>query len=320
MRSLSICVLGGTGFLGTRVTVRLLKEGHQVTVLSRDREQHKHLLVLPGLKLENCDVYDAASLGERLRGQDIAINLIGILNERGFGGAGFRRAHTELTRGLVQAARSANITRLLQISSLKAASDAPSYYLKSKGEAEKIIQAQKSELDWTIFQPSVIFGPGDSFLNRFANLLGSLPIAFPLAKPNARFQPVHVDDVVDAIIHCLNGGATSRKTYQLGGPEIFTLRDIVSLVAKITGHHRLIIGLPDFLARVQALLMDFVPGRPFSSDNYRSLCVDSVCDRDGFAELNIKPQSLEPTARQFLGALENNAQLSQYRKRSRSLS
>ncbi len=320
MRSLSICVLGGTGFLGTRVTVRLLKEGHQVTVLSRDREQHKHLRVLPGLKLENCDVYDAAALGERLRGQDVAINLIGILNEPGFGGAGFRRAHTQLARTLVQAAGSANIARLLQISSLKAASDAPSYYLKTKGEAEKIIQAQKSELDWTILQPSVIFGPGDSFLNRFANLLGALPIVFPLAKPNARFQPVHVDNVVDAIVHCLQGGATSRKTYQLGGPEVFTLHEIVSLVAKIIGHHRLIIGLPDVLARVQALIMNFVPGRPFSSDNYRSLCVDSVCDRDGFAELNIKPQSLEPAARQFLGALEYNAQLSQYRKRSRSQS
>src|ERR1039457_193782 len=124
MKLLSICILGGTGFLGTRLVARLIKEGHRVTVLSRDREQHKHLLVLPGLTLENCDVYDEAQLSERFRGKDVVINLVGILNERGFGGGGFRRAHTELTQGALQAAKSAGVTRFLQLSSLKAALDA----------------------------------------------------------------------------------------------------------------------------------------------------------------------------------------------------
>src|ERR1039458_5372986 len=98
MRPQSIVVLGGTGFLGTRLVARLIKGGHQVTVLSRDREQHKHLLVLPGLTLDNCDVYDEPQLSEQFRGKDVVVNLVGILNERGFGGAGFRRTHTELTR------------------------------------------------------------------------------------------------------------------------------------------------------------------------------------------------------------------------------
>src|SRR5271154_4578745 len=159
MRLQSIAVLGGTGFLGTRLVARLIKDGHQVTVLSRDREQHKHLLVLPGLTLENCDVYEEAQLSERFRGQDVVINLIGILNERGFGGSGFRRAHTELTQNVLQAARSAGAARLLQVSALKAATDAPSHYLRTKGEAEKLIRGQ-NVLDWTIFQPSVMFGPG----------------------------------------------------------------------------------------------------------------------------------------------------------------
>src|SRR5271155_3051836 len=128
MKLLSICILGGTGFLGTRLVARLIKDGHQVTVLSRDREQHKHLLVLPGLTLENCDVYEEAQLSERFRGKDIVINLIGILNERGFSGAGFRRAHTELTRGVLQAARSAGLARLIQVSALKAGPNAPSHY------------------------------------------------------------------------------------------------------------------------------------------------------------------------------------------------
>jgi NADH dehydrogenase len=313
MRAQSIVVLGGTGFLGTRLVARLIKDGRRVTVLSRDREQHKHLLVLPGLTLENCDVYAEAQLSEHFRGKDVVINLIGILNERGFSGAGFRRAHTELTRGVLQASRSAGVTRLLQVSALKAAVDAPSHYLRSKGDAEQLIRESSAALDWTIFQPSVMFGPGDSFLNRFAGLLAAIPWVFPLARPNARFQPVLVDDVIEAILRCLHGGASSRQTYELGGPQIYSLREIVGLVAKLTGRRRWIIGLPDPVARLQALAMDFVPGRPFSSDNYRSLSIDSVCAEDGFARLGIKPQSMVASASQFLGALEDNARLSHNR-------
>jgi uncharacterized protein YbjT (DUF2867 family) len=313
MRLLSLVVLGGTGFLGTRLVARLIKDGHQVTVLSRDRELHKHLLVLPGLTLENCDVYQEAQLSERFRGKDVVVNLVGILNERGFGGAGFKRAHTELTQHVLNAARSAGVTRLLQMSALKTAPDAPSYYLRSKGEAEKLIRDQNTALDWTIFKPSVMFGPGDSFLNRFAALLAAIPFIFPLARPNARLQPVFVDDVVNAMLHCLHGGASSRQTYELCGPQVYTLREIVALVAKLTHRRRWIIGLPDFLGSMQAFFMNFVPGRPFSSDNYRSLKVDSVCSEDGFAKLGIKPQSMAGSARLFLGAQEDNARLSQNR-------
>jgi uncharacterized protein YbjT (DUF2867 family) len=313
MRPLSICILGGTGFLGTRLVARLIKDGHAVTVLSRDREQHKHLLVLPGLTLENCDVYEEPQLSERLRGKDVVINLIGILNERGFGGGGFRRAHTELTRTVLQAMRSAGVRRLLQVSALKAAVNAPSHYLRSKGEAEKLIREQSAALDWVIFQPSVMFGPGDSFLNRFAGLLASVPFVFPLARPHARFQPVFVDDVVDALLRCLQGDASVHQTYQLGGPQVYTLSEIVSLVAKTTGRGRWIAGLPNFAGKLQGLVMNFVPGRPFSSDNYNSLTVDSVCTEDGFAKLKIKPHSMAAAARQYLGSFEDNARLSRDR-------
>jgi uncharacterized protein YbjT (DUF2867 family) len=312
MKLLSLCILGGSGFVGTRLVARLIRDGHRVTVLSRDRERHKHLLVLPGLTLENCDVYSEAQLSEHFRGKDVVINLVGILNERGFGGGGFRRAHTELTRSVLQAARSAGVPRLLQMSALKAGPDAPSYYLRSKGEAEKLIR-ESSQLEWTIFQPSVMFGPGDSFLNRFATLLASVPFVFPLARPKARFQPVLVDDVIEALLHCLHGAACVRQTYQLGGPQVYTLREIVELVAKLTGQRKWIVGLPNVLARMQGFFMNFVPGRPFSSDNYKSLTVDSVCTEDGLASLGVQPQSMVATARQYLGALEDNARLSQAR-------
>ena len=299
--------------MGTRLVARLIKDGHRVTVLSRDREAHRHLLVLPGLTLENCDIYQEAQLSERFRGKDVIINLVGILNERGFSGAGFRHAHVELTQAVLQAARSAGVPRLLQVSALRSGLDAPSYYLRTKGEAERLIRDQHGALDWTIFQPSVMFGPGDTFLNRFAGLLAAVPGVFPLARPTARFQPVFVDDVVAAIRHCLHGGASSRQTYELGGPKVYTLREIVELVAKITGRRRWIIGLPDVLARIQGFFFNFVPGRPFSSDNYRSLTVDSVCTTDGFARLGIQPHSMVASARQFLGAQEDNHRLSENR-------
>ncbi|MFI4890572.1 MAG: complex I NDUFA9 subunit family protein [Steroidobacterales bacterium] len=313
MRPLNICILGGTGFVGTRLAARLSREGHRVMVLTRDRERHKQLLVLPGVALENCDVYATAELSERFRGQAIVINLVGILNETGFGGGGFRRTHTELTRQALQAAKSAGVTRFLQMSSLLADPAAPSYYLRTKGEAEQIIRTECGTVDWTIFRPSVIFGPGDSFLNRFARLMGAIPLAFPLARPDARFQPVFVDDVIEAMLRCLHGGACSRQTYELGGPDTYTLREIVEFVAEMTGRRRLIIGLPDFIGRLQALVMDFVPGRPFSSDNYRSLSLDSVYTRDGFALLHIQPQSMQAVARQFLGTSEDNWRLSRNR-------
>jgi NADH dehydrogenase len=295
------------------LVARLIKHGHQVTVLSRDRELHKHLLVLPGLTLENADIYQEAQLSEWFRGQDVVVNLVGILNERGFGGGGFRRAHLELTRTVLQAVRSAGVPRLLQMSALGAATDAPSYYLRYKGAAEKLIHEQHSSLDWTIFRPSVMFGPGDSFLNRFAGLLAVVPLAFPLARADARMQPVFVDDVVEAFLRCLHGGACSKRTYELGGPQVYTLREIVELVAKLTGHRRLVVGLPDFVGWLQGFLMNFVPGRPFSTDNFRSLTVDSVCSEDGLAKLGIKAQSMVASARQFLGSLEDNARLSQSR-------
>ena len=304
MRAQSIAVLGGTGFLGTRLVARLIKDGRRVTVLSRDREQHKHLLVLPGLTLENCDVYAPAQLSEHFRGKDVVINLVGILNERGFGGAGFRRAHTELTQGVLQAARSAGVARLLQVSALKAAVDAPSYYLRSKGDAEQLIREASAALDWTIFQPSVMFGPGDSFLNRFAGLLGAIPLAFPLARPNARFQPVLVDDVIEAMLRCLHGGASSRQTYELGGPQIYTLREIVGLVAKLTGRRRWIIGLPNAVAKTAGAAHGFRAGAALFQRQLSFVDRRQRLPRGRLrANSGIKPQSMLASARQYLGAL-----------------
>jgi NADH dehydrogenase len=273
--------------------------------------------VLPELELVNANVHDAGQLATHFSSVDVVINLIGILNERR--GAGFRTVHVELARKVAQTCRSAGVTRLLHMSSLRADSQAgPSHYLRSRGEAEEIVRREcASATDYTIFRPSTIFGPGDTFINRFAHLLRMLPPIFPLARAGARFAPVYVGDVVEAIARCLHGGAGSRQVIELCGPEIFTLGEIVAFTARTLGLKRWIIALPDFIGRLQAFIFDFVPGHIFSTDNFRSLTVDSVCSQNGFALLGIKPQPMAGIVRQYLGAKSSSGLLDEYREAAR---
>lgn len=312
---LSCCVLGGSGFVGSRLVARLANAGHAVTVPTRDPERCRHLRLLPTVRIVHADIHAPGVLPNLLRGADVVINLVGILNEAGRNGAGFRRAHANLTRLVIEACGNAGVGRLVQVSALNAASTATSHYLRSKGEAEALVRA--SGLRWTILQPSVIFGPGDSFLNRFAGLLRVIPVAFPLAMPQARFSPVHVSDVVEAIVRVLQDPATAGRTFQLCGPDTFTLRELVAMVASTLGLRRWIIGLPRPVSRLQAAIMDFVPGKPFSTDNYRSLLMDSVGGTGGLRELAIVPRALEPNLRDTLGGTGLPGIRDSYRQQAR---
>ena len=278
-----IVVLGGTGFVGQHLVPRLTRAGHRVTVLSRNRELQRDLLVLPGVRVVTTNVHSQATLVERFNDADAVINLVGILNERGFSGAGFTRAHTDLTRTIIDACRVTGVTRVLQMSALNAGRGT-SHYLRSRGEAEAALKA--SSLDWTLFQPSVIFGRSDGLFQRFAGLLNLSPV-LPLARANAKMAPVFVGDVAEAFVRALRDPATIRQTYELYGPQVLTLADIVRSTARMRGQRRLVIPLPDALGRLQATLMDFVPGKPFSTDNYRSLAMDSVGGIDGLYRLGI---------------------------------
>lgn len=313
MRPLSICVLGGTGFVGTHLCTRLIGAGHSVRVLTRNRERAKHLLVLPGLELVNANVHEPAVLAEQFRGRDAVINLVGILNEPGHGGAGFRRAHSDLTRKVVAACRSAGVPRLLHMSSLRAAETAPSHYLRSKGEAERIVREESGHVQWTIFQPSVIFGPGDGFMNKFASLLRLFPV-LPLARAGARFAPVYVGDVVTAMARALDDHHMERASFQLCGPQVYTLRELVQYTAGVIGVRRWVFGIPDALGWLQATIMDFVPGKPLSRDNFRSLQLDSVCSESGLARLGIEPTSLRAVVPGYLGSRQRSAQFDDYRR------
>lgn len=213
-----VCLLGGSGFVGTRVAGRLAALGHDLVIPTRDPARRRQLLVLPTARIVRADVNGPAALDAVLAGCSVVVNLVGILNERGRDGAGFEAAHAELARKLVQACARGHVARLVQVSALRAdATAGPSHYLRSKGKAEAAIRGATG-LRWTILQPSVIFGPGDSFANRFARLLTQIPLVFPLAMPGARFAPVHVDDVAEAIVRAIESPATDGRTYQLCGP------------------------------------------------------------------------------------------------------
>lgn len=289
MKIRQLCVLGGTGFVGGHLVTRLANSGYAVNVLTRHRERHKALSVLPDLALTEADVHDPETLRAQFHGADAVINLIGILNGSE---AQFQAVHVALANKVIQACRQAEVRRLLHMSSLNAdAEQGLSLYLRSKGAGEDAVHRAEG-LRVTSFRPSVIFGPGDHFFSRFATLLRLSPI-LPLACPDARFAPVYVLDVVHAFELALSREATFGARLELCGPHSYTLRELVEFTARTLGRKCWIVRLPDGLARLQARVFEHLPGQPFTLDNYRSLQVDSVCRSDGLATLGISPHSVE---------------------------
>ena len=310
MSQLKIVVLGGSGFVGRLLVKHLAEQGHRVTVLSRNLSSHLDRLLPPGVTLREMDVYDAEALRQAIAGADAVVNLVGILNESGDDGIGFRHAHVELTKRIIDACRANGVRRLLQMSSLNAGRG-NSHYLRSRGEAEAAVKA--SGLDWTIFEPSVIFGTGDGLFTRFAALIKYPPV-LPLACADTKFAPVYVGDVVEAFSRSLRDRSTIGEVYELYGPDVFTLRQIVQMTARQLGLKRLVIPLPDILGRLQGLVCDFVPGKPFSSDNFRSLQTDSVGGIDGLFRLGIAPTRVAQVLPDMLGNSDDRqTRLARYR-------
>jgi uncharacterized protein YbjT (DUF2867 family) len=320
MEITTVCVLGGSGFVGRHVCHALVQEGYRVWVATRDRERAKvELILLPTVDVSEVDIHDAAALTAFMRGADAAINLVGVLHQ-GDGGASFEQAHVELARKVIAACRAEHIDRLIHMSALNAAPDAPSAYLRTKGEAERIVR--ESDLAWTIFRPSVIFGRGDSFLNLFARLLAIAPI-LPLACPQARFQPVFVEDVAKAFEAGLEDSGSHGKSYDLCGPKVYRLRELVEYVGQVTGRRRPVIGLGDGLSYAQARVMELPPfkqilralGMLMTRDNYRSMQVDCVCS--AAFPFGITPAAVEAIAQGYLGHRTPRARYQEMRERAR---
>jgi uncharacterized protein YbjT (DUF2867 family) len=303
-----VVVVGGSGFAGRHVVAQLAAAGHAVVVPTRRRESAKHLILLPTVEVVEMDVYDRAALARLFTGATGVANLVGILNESGR--ATFARSHVELVRTLTTACAAAGVRRFLQMSALHADPAGPSQYQRSKGEAEAIVKA--SSLAWTIFRPSVIFGPEDSFLNLFAQLARLLPVV-ALGSPNARFQPVYVGDVARCMTHALTDDATIGQSYDLCGPTAYTLRELVRYVGQVSGAERPIIPLGPRLSRLQATVLEMLPGPLMSRDNLASMTRDNVCDCAFPAIFGIVPTALEAIAPEYLAPAARHSPYDAYR-------
>ena len=310
MEITSICVLGGSGFVGRHLCHQLAARGYRVRVPTRDRERAKQLILLPTVDVISANVHDPRTLQAAIAGSDAVINLIGVLHD-GRGERGFAASHVELARKVVAACKEHGIPRLLHMSALNAAPDAPSAYLRSKGEAEAIVR--DSGLDVTVFRPSVIFGPDDSFLNLFATLLKVFPVMF-LGSPDARFQPVFIEDVAAVILRSLEDGASVGKSYDLCGPKVYTLRELVEYVGGITDHSRWVVSLNDTLSYLQAMVMELSPVTLLTRDNYRSMKIDSVCSCT--FPFGMAPTALEVVAPVWLATRTPRARYQRLRNRA----
>jgi NADH dehydrogenase len=297
MQLKKICVLGGSGFVGSSIVAKLDQAGYAVTVLTRRRDSAKHLFLLPNVTVIECNIMDDQALATAISDADAVVNLIGILHQSGR--SSFDAMHHQLPARLARICDAAGIKRLIQMSSLQAASHAPSEYLRSKAAGESALLAFAQKLNITIFRPSIIFGRGDSFINLFATLIKIMPVVL-LAKPNAKFQPVWVEDVASCFVASIQNTETYSQVYELAGPKVYSFRELVQQVMTTLGIKRPIVGLCDKLSYAQAFMMELLPVKLMSRDNVRSMEVDSVSQKPFPAIFGVVPASLEAVIPEYL--------------------
>ncbi len=312
-----VVLTGGSGFVGRSVANRLAEAGISVLVPTRRRSRAGHLILLPTVEVEEADIHDPAALERLFAGADGVVNLVGILHSRPGTpfGPDFARAHVELPAKIVEACRKVGVPRLVHVSALGAAPDGPSEYQRSKAAGEAAVRGGGDMPTWSILRPSVIFGRDDSFLNLFAGLVRLFPV-LPLAGAQARFQPVYVEDVAEVVWHCLADAAAAGSTFDVAGPSVYTLRQLVEYVCELIGKRRLIIPLPEKLAMAQAALMELLPSPLMSRDNVRSMRIDNVAGGSPFP-FGLTPTSLEAVAPSWIGSATPGAGFHASRTRAR---
>jgi uncharacterized protein YbjT (DUF2867 family) len=312
MRHQTIALIGGSGFIGSHLVNALVEAGKHVRIATRRRENASHLTLLP-VDVIQADVHDPVQLAAFVSQADAVINLVGLLqSKRGTPyGPDFAKAHVELPNKIVAACYAKGVRRLLHMSSLGADSNGSSMYLRSKGDGEKVVR--ESNLATTIFRPSVVFGPEDNFLNQFAFLERIFPV-IPLACSQARMQPIFVGDVAQAIVNVLDLDAASGRAYELAGPTVYTLEELVKFSGAAIGKHARIVRLPDIFGRLQAMTLEFAPGPTLMSrDNLDSMKTPSVASGPMAPELGIDPASIEAIAPMYLTGTSSRSRFNAFR-------
>lgn len=269
---MKIVIFGGSGFIGRRLAAALSQRGHSLIIPVRDREKSKELIILPDTDVVAYDAAAWQSVLPMLEGADVAVNLVGILNERTSGE--FVRVHSEFARMLCDKCSGKKVRRLVHISALNAASAAPSEYLRSKAAAEQIVR--NSSLRSVIIRPSVVYGHGDQFVSLFVRL-GSLFPALVLPCADAIMQPVAIDDLIAVILHAIESGDEDGKVLSVAGPEKFPLSEIAREALDAAGVRRPVIKLGPSLSFAVAAIMEVIPGvHILSRDNCLSATLPST--------------------------------------------
>lgn len=312
-----VVLVGGSGFVGRAIANRLAAAGVSVLVPTRRRSRAGHILLLPNVEVVEADVHDPDTLARLFAGADAVVSLVGVLHSRSGEpyGPDFARAHVELPKKIVAACRGAGVKRLVHVSALGASGDGPSEYQRSKAAGEAAIRSTGADLDWVILRPSVIFGRDDRFLNMFADLAAVFPV-LPLAGASTRFQPVHVEDVAEVVWRSLTSPEAAGQTYELAGPAVYTLRQLVEYVSDLVGKPRPVIALPEGLAMLQARLMELAPQPLMSRDNVRSMRSDNVATGDPLP-FGLVPTAVEAVVPTWLGTEAMRAHYYPFRRHAR---
>ncbi len=288
-----VTVFGGSGFIGRHVVRALAKAGYRVRVAVRRPNLAPFLLVagqVGQVQVVKCDVHDREEVADALRGADYAVNLVGVLQS--FGRQSFRALHVDAARTIAKAVAEHGLKRLIHFSAIGAAKNSKSTYAKSKAQGEDAARAAMPGT--TILRPSIVFGPEDGFFNRFAAMARLSPVLPLIGGGKTRFQPVFVGDVAAAVCACLADPSTEGKLYELGGPDIYSFRELMQLMLQVICRRRLLLPLPFTLASLLGRVLSMVPGAPITTDQVRLLRKDNVVGAQalGLSDLGIVADSL----------------------------
>lgn len=304
MDARTVTVFGGSGFIGRHLVRRLAQRGWRVRVAVRRPDSALFLKPMGDvgqITPVQANLRDEASVQAAVAGADAVVNLVGILYE--FGKQRFDAVHHDGARRVAAAARAAGASRFVQMSALGADLQSPATYARTKALGEQAVA--RAFPGATIIRPSVVFGPEDGFFNRFAAMAMVSPLLPVIGRPphGPRFQPVFVGDVAEAIARAIEDPATAGKTYELGGPQVYTLAEILHLVLKWTGRRRLVAWLPMSIVKLQAAVLEWLPVPPLTRDQVKLLQVDNVVSgaKPGFNELGIQPAGAEVVVPGYLG-------------------
>ena len=298
----TIIVFGGTGFLGRRLVRRLAAEGATVNIGVRHPDQAQSDLRAAGLDrvtVFRADVRDKASVVAAIAGADAVVNAVSAYVEKG--SVTFEAVHEQGAETVALAAAAAGVSRLVLVSGIGADPKSGSRYIRARGRGERAVQ--QAFPGATIVRPGAMFGPGDALFGTLADLARLLPVLPLIGGGRTRLQPVYVEDVAEAVARILADRGAAGRTYEIAGPGVYTLRELVSITLRLIGRRRLLVPIPFAVAWIQAWLLEFLPSPPLTTGQVDLLKVDNIASGalPGLRELNIQPKAIEEVVPTYIG-------------------